>query len=66
MSPPGPLQMYALSPVTSQDLKADSKCEDASVPQVKYDFKAIDALTDVNKDEMCGELGSCCFTSARQ
>lgn len=32
-----------------------SQCEDNSVPSVKFDFKQIDQLADVAKDEMVGE-----------
>ena len=33
-----------------------TKCEDNTVPQVKFEFKHIEELSNVQKDEMCGEL----------
>lgn len=34
------------------------QCDDESVPQVKYNFKRVDELGDLAKDELCGELDS--------
>jgi hypothetical protein len=35
--------------------KLISQCDDESVPQVKFNFKGIDALADLQKDEVTGE-----------
>lgn len=34
--------------------EADSQCDDDSVPQVKFNFKGIDELGELQKDEMTG------------
>ncbi|WWC62468.1 uncharacterized protein I303_105064 [Kwoniella dejecticola CBS 10117] len=34
-----------------------SPCDDDSVPQVKYNFKGIDALGETQKDELCDVIG---------
>ena len=50
-SPP----LYDLVLLPNTRVWLTSQCEDASVPQIKFDFKPIDSLTSVEKDEMCGK-----------
>jgi len=35
-------------------MKADHQCDDESVPQVKFNFKGIGELGELQKDEMTG------------